>query len=105
MDFKQIKPVIDIYKEKVAQKIQIDEMILYGSYAKGNASEDSDVDLIVISKDFAKMDDDDRLKMLYRLSAGFPYNLHVYGITPEEYQDASSLTTIGEAKRTGISIS
>lgn len=104
MGFKKIKPVIDHYLGKVTTKIKIDKAILFGSYALGKAKKDSDVDLIVVSKDFSKMDGDERLKILYRLSVGFPYNLHVYGITPEEFDDASSLTTLGEAKKTGISV-
>lgn len=104
MGFKKIKPVINRYLGKVTTKIKIDKAILFGSYAKGIAKKDSDVDLIVISKDFSKMDDDERLRILYRLATGFPYNLHVHGITPNEFEKASYLTTLGEAKRTGIEI-
>lgn len=104
MGLKQIKPEIDRYLNKITTKIKIDKAILFGSYAKGIAKKDSDVDLIVISKDFVKMDTDERLRILYRLSAGFPYNLHVHGVTPNEFEKASYLTSLGEAKITGIYI-
>lgn len=98
MDFKQIKPEIDSYIKRLKAKMDLDKVFLYGSFAKGEATEESDVDLIVISSGFAEMDEDKRLRFLYRNSVGFPYNLHVYGITPQEYESASPLTTLGIVK-------
>ena len=98
----KIKPIIDNYLKKVTNKLAVHQVILFGSYAQGKAGKDSDIDLLIISQDFAKMDDDDRLKVLYRLSVGFPYNLHVYGITPDELLHASPLTTLSEIKKYGI---
>jgi len=34
--------------------ISVDKVILYGSYAKGKARTDSDIDVAVVSKDFGK---------------------------------------------------
>lgn len=105
MGIRKIKPVIEDYLAKVGRKIRIKKAILYGSYARGKAKEFSDVDLLVISDDFSKMNNDERLKILYRLSVGFPYDLHVNGITPQEYKNASLLTSLGVAKKTGIIVS
>jgi predicted nucleotidyltransferase len=44
------------YVEEVAKKYEIDAIILFGSYAKGNNTEDSDIDIAIISKDFEDID-------------------------------------------------
>lgn len=102
MDFEQIKPAVNKYLKKLKEDLRIEKVILYGSFAEGKASKDSDVDLIVISPSFARMDDDERLKLLYRKSVGFPYDLHVYGLTAKEFDSASPLTTLGEIKKKGL---
>lgn len=105
MDFKKVKPAVKKYLKKVKEDLKVEKVILFGSFADGKAKEDSDVDLVVISSSFAKMDDDERLRFLYRKSVGFPYDLHVYGLTAEEFESASPLTTLGEIKKTGLLIS
>ena len=82
----------------------IKEVVLFGSFAEGKATEESDVDLIILSDKFSQMDEDRRLRFLYRRSVGFPYNLHVYGLTPSEFSTASPLTTVAEARNKGIKI-
>lgn len=82
----------------------IEEVILFGSFAEGRATKESDVDLIILSDKFSQMDEDKRLRFLYRRSVGFPYNLHVYGLTPLEFSTASPLTTVAEARNKGIRI-
>jgi len=104
MDFKQIEPEVKKYLAKLKKDFPVKGVILFGSFSKGKAKADSDIDLIILSPAFSKMNEDERLKFLYRRSVGFPYNLHVYGITPLEFVSASPLTTLGEAKRTGIKI-
>lgn len=104
MDFEEIKPAVKRYIAKVKADIPVRRVILFGSLAKGKAKKDSDVDLIILSERFAKMDEDQRLRILYRNAVGFPYNLHVYGFTAKEFDSASPLTTLGEIKTTGLSI-
>lgn len=99
MDFSQIKPEVDKYLNRLKKDLRLERVLLYGSFAKGKARKDSDVDLIVLSSDFAKMDEDERLRFLYRKSVGFPYNLHIYGLTPQEYRQASPLTSLGAVKK------
>ena len=105
MDFQKIKPAVKQYLNKLKRKLPFEEVILFGSFAEGKAREDSDVDLIILSDKFSQMTDDERLRVLYRQSVGFPYNLHVYGLTAKEFQSASPLTTLGEIKDKGIRIS
>lgn len=102
MDFEAVEPEVKQYLKRLKKKLPIEEVILFGSFAKGRARRDSDIDLIILSKKFAHLSDDERLRILYRTSVGFPYNLHAYGFTPEEFYSASPLTTLGEIKKVGI---
>jgi len=104
MDFKQVRPAVKKYIKKLKKDFPVEQVILFGSFAEDRAKKDSDVDLIILSKKFSKMDEDKRLRFLYRRSVGFPYNLHAYGLTPAEFNSASPLTTLGEVKEKGIKI-
>ena len=100
MDQTTITKNLKDYLSKLSQYISIDEAYLFGSSSTGSAGEDSDVDLLILSRDFSKYDPDTRLKIIYRASSGFPFDLHAYGVTPEEYASASPLTTLGAIRST-----
>lgn len=100
MDQAAITQNLKSYLAKLSEFVSIDEAYLFGSSSTGTAKEDSDVDLLILSRDFSKYDPDTRLKIIYRASAGFPYDLHAYGVTPEEYATASPLTTLGAIRST-----
>ncbi len=52
-DIDKIRSIIDRYIKIVKQKnIAIEKIFLYGSYARGNATDDSDIDIAIISNDF-----------------------------------------------------
>lgn len=105
---KRIKKVIQVYKKDLEKKIRIEKMILFGSYAKRRAEKDGDIDLVVLSKDFSKMNFDQRLDLLQRErrnSKTWEYGMDIFGYTPKEFSQASSLTTLGEIKETGIALS
>lgn len=99
MDLKHITPAITAYIANLKKRVQVDGAILYGSFAQGRARQESDVDLLILSDDFASLDEDDRLRLLYRASVGFPGDLHVYGVTPKEFSTASPLTTLGDIRQ------
>ena len=100
MDQATITPVIKKYLEKLRQRVPVEEVILFGSHSSGDSGPESDIDLIFLSSDFSKYDPDTRLRMIYRASTGLPYDFHAYGVTPEEYVSASSLTTLGAIRET-----
>jgi len=97
MDIRTVKPAIKNYISNVAKHIHIDSVLLYGSLIHGRQNV-NDVDLLVLSDDFASMDLNERSKLLYRASVGFPYDLHVYGLAPREFNQASPLTALGEIR-------
>ncbi len=47
--------------------VRVREAYLFGSYARGDWLEDSDVDLVIVSDDFEGMPYLERLELIYRL--------------------------------------
>ena len=50
---------------KLNKDIKIQKVILFGSRARGNFNEDSDIDLIIVSDDFQDMNFFERVKKMY----------------------------------------
>ena len=100
MDQATITKNLKSYLAKLSKFVSIDEAYLFGSSSTETTKEDSDIDLLILSRDFSKYDPDTRLKIIYRASSGFPFDLHAYGVTPEEYASASPLTTLGAIRST-----
>ena len=48
MDKKEAIIKLGRYKELLSEEMLFDEMILFGSYAKGNQREDSDIDVAIV---------------------------------------------------------
>ena len=66
MDKSEVISRVEQYAELVAKHINPQEIILFGSFAKGNATDDSDIDVAVIV-DSLKEDYLDVAKLLYKL--------------------------------------
>lgn len=92
----EIKGIAERYAvelEKIGIRPQ--RVILYGSYAKGQAREDSDIDFIVISEDLKDMNVRERLELL-GIAAGRVFEpIEAIGYTPEEL-DANKKETFLE---------
>lgn len=101
MGISAIRTSLTSYLEKLKKQFPLDGVYLYGSWAENRANSDSDVDLLILSVYFGKLSEDERDRLLYRLSVGVPLDLHIYGLTPKEYKDASRLTTIGAVRDSG----
>jgi len=50
MDNEEVIENLKVYKQLLSKHMNFDEMILFGSYAKGNARDDSDVDVAIVVK-------------------------------------------------------
>lgn len=60
----KIEKIAKQYAELVKTEISIDSVYLYGSYAKGTDSEDSDIDIAVVGEDFIGDPVEDTLKLM-----------------------------------------
>ena len=84
---RDVKRIIERYRQELKNfNINSQRIILYGSYAKGNPREDSDIDLIVISDDFKDMNLRERLEIL-GIAAGRVFEpIEALGYTPKEIE-------------------
>ena len=84
---REIKEIISRYTVELKKLgITSQRILLYGSYATGNAREDSDIDLIVISELFEGMNIRERLELL-GIAAGKVFEpIEALGYTPEEIE-------------------
>ncbi len=80
-----------------AKSVSISKIILFGSQARGNASAESDVDIVLISKDFGKKDIYKRLEMIKEAEIAtikkFMIPFDIIMMTPEEFKSGSSLVS------------
>lgn len=91
------------YIAKLKKKVKIDKVMVYGSVlTKKFNPERSDVDVIVLSPNFTPKKAEEVQSLLYRESVGFPFDLHIYGMTREEFENPlrySSLSVINKKAR------
>ena len=102
----QLSNIINHYVSKLKQKINIEQIILYGSYAKGNANEWSDIDLYIVSNDLPE----NELKgtngfQLDCLVGKYDPRLEVLGINPSQLKSPIEKTFFEEVKINGKLIS
>ena len=84
---REIKEIISRYAVELEKLgITSQRILLYGSYAKGIAREDSDIDLLLISELFEVMNIRERLELL-GIAAGKVFEpIEAFGYTPEEIE-------------------
>lgn len=108
MDRKKIDSIVKIYLKDLSKKIIVDKAILFGSAITGKINKNSDIDLLILSSSFTEMDVNDRFDLLYTARQSDETQImpmDIFGLTPLEYTQANSLSTIGEIKETGQEIS
>jgi len=79
IDFRQIQDL----SQRIVEKVQPERIILFGSYAYGQPTEDSDVDLLVILP-FEEMPVHKAIAIRQQVKSPFPLDLMAR--TPEQIQ-------------------
>ena len=86
---REIEEIIRKYQEELKKLgINSQQVILYGSYARGNPREESDIDLIVVSEDFRNMNLRERLETLGLAAGRVLEPIEAIGYTEAETKDA-----------------
>jgi len=101
-EIEKIKDEIGLFAK--SKKVNINKIILFGSQVLGKTNKDSDVDLLLVSKDFANKTYSQRIKKLLGLNRQLvrltnkPFDILYYS---DEEWDSSSSVMIKNAKLNG----
>ena len=71
------------------QGVPVEKLIVFGSYARGKARKESDVDVCVVSSKFGK-DTVDELQFLLKQSWRVDARIEPYPASPKEFKKAAS---------------
>ena len=77
------------------QKIEVRRAILFGSHARGEADEWSDIDLAVISPNFAQMSHQEVMDLLVEVALSVDPSIEIRPYTPKDLKDARSINFLG----------
>lgn len=92
---REIKEIIARYIGELDKLgIEVSQVILYGSYAKGTQMEYSDIDVAVISPAFTKLDIFERQEILSRAHHNFHVPLEPIGLTPKQLEEKQGLVHV-----------
>jgi predicted nucleotidyltransferase len=97
-----VNRIIKNYADDVRQVMAIEKVILYGSYAKGYAKNNSDVDVCFFLKTFGDKNRHDITVKLLELA--FKYDLYIEPIAFEVSDLYDDNPVVKEVLRTGIEI-
>lgn len=104
MPDKKIINIINSYIEDLkAENIQLSKVILYGSYAKGTANKNSDIDLILVSPEFDE-NRDKYLGIIWKLTEKSNFLIEPYTIGLNKFLTDDISPIIQIAKKEGFEI-
>lgn len=100
----EIRRIILTYVKELREKITVDKIILFGSYAYGNPTKSSDIDVAVISDRFKKMDDIRRIMLLsdYARRIKTDIDIDPIGFTEDELENSDYFEIGGEILEKGV---
>jgi len=104
MGKEKIRKQLEVFLKRV-QKFHPQKVILCGSYAQKKANEYSDVDIVVVSNVFKGINEKKRFDDLYELTKDLYPDFQVHGVTSDEIDSMSKLTTLYDAISNGVVIS
>lgn len=95
---KKVRTLLDGLR---AAQIDVEAAYLYGSYAAGGASLDSDIDVAIISQDLSGNRLEDWMR-LNRIASRIDVRMEVIGFRPEQFRDENPLAW--EVKTRGLQL-
>ena len=98
----EIRKVYQFLQLLKQQGFSISRAILFGSYAKGKANPDSDIDIAVVSSQFGQ-DIVEEMMMLRKIAIKVDSHIEPVPLCPEDLNDNFS-TLAQEIKRYGIDV-
>jgi len=96
--------LINVYEKVLREQgIRVDQIVLFGSYAKGDANEWSDIDIAVISPDFGDDYCADRVRLM-KLARKASNIIEPHPLHPDDLNDRWS-TLSAEIRSHGVQVS
>lgn len=87
--------------DRLQQKIHVQQVILFGSHAKGEADAWSDVDLAVISPDFSRMRHRKVMDLLVEVALAVDPSVEIRPYTPRDLREARPTNFLGHILAAG----
>lgn len=92
MDKNSVLKTVALFAEDLnKQGVRTERIILYGSWAKGGAREDSDIDVVVISRDFEGKGYWERIDALAAAISAVFAPIEAIAFTPDEWERGESI--------------
>jgi uncharacterized protein len=96
MDRGTVQEALNFFLERLfLTPVAVDKVILFGSYAYGEPSEESDIDIVVVSKDFEGKNIFQRVELVKEVEVAtikrYRAPLDIVTLTPEESENEASL--------------
>lgn len=101
---RRIRDLISVYEKILRdQGVHVDQLILFGSHAKGDAKEWSDIDIAVVSPDFGGDYCSDRVRLM-KLARKASNMIEPHPLHPDDLNDRWS-TLSAEIRNYGVQVS
>ncbi len=81
--------------EYLLRKIRVSQAVLFGSHARGEADQWSDVDLAVVSPDFARMSHEKIMDLLIEVAIKVDRSVEIRPYTPSDFKEARPTNFLG----------
>lgn len=100
---KKIKKDIIKYVDELKRDIPIDRVVVFGSYAKGNFTSKSDIDLAIISDFFSKKGSNNSFlfRKLWNVKNS---NIDPVGYSNKDYSSDTPSPLLSEIRRIGLTL-
>ncbi|MBI4727803.1 nucleotidyltransferase domain-containing protein [candidate division TA06 bacterium] len=96
-----VKRKIRQYVKELSCDIKVDQAILFGSWAKGNHSHFSDIDIAIVSGDFSRFKRVRNIAFLLSHAGKIDSRIEPLPLTPEEIKDPDTRSFAAEILETG----
>ena len=88
-----------------AMGIHVDRAILFGSHARGEPQDGSDIDVLIVSSDFETLNTRERMEQLGTAAARLWQPIEAIACTPAELVHVEPTTLLEEILQTGVQVS
>lgn len=97
----QVVEIVRGFIEELRREIPVKEFLLFGSYARGDPKDYSDIDLAVISDWFEGRPKIQNMQYLSRIAAAYNSLIEALPFTEEEYRNLDKRSFLASIVKTG----